>query len=109
MNAIYLLGTMGLKEAQIVEKTDSYVGLLIKIPSGQNMLVTEEYIQQSLNEAGKLATESALSDYDTDGSPITVSKVRFTSKGLVAKQYQTPYGEIYLQSASFWWFYLLSA
>jgi hypothetical protein len=61
------------------------------------MLETEENIQMSLNEAGKLATESALSRYDTDGSPITVAKIRYTSKGLSAKHYQTPYGELYLQ------------
>jgi hypothetical protein len=97
MDAIELLGSMGVKEAQIVEKTDSYVGIMVKIPYGPNMLLTEENIQQSMNEAGKLATESALSQYDTDGSPITVAKMRYTSKGLSPKYYQTPYGEVYLQ------------
>ena len=70
---------------------------MVKVPYGSNMLDTEEHIQSSLNEVGKLATECALSSYDTDGSPITVSKLRYTSKGLSGKYYQTPYGEVYLQ------------
>jgi hypothetical protein len=97
MNALELLGDMGFKEARIVEKTDSYVGVMIKIPYGQNMLMTEENIQQSMNEGGKLATECALSRYDTDGSPITVAKIRYTSKGLSGKYYQSPYGDVYVQ------------
>jgi hypothetical protein len=92
-----IIRNMGSMESQIVENTESYVALLIKVPYSSNMLESEEYIQNSLNEAGKQATECALSRYDTDGSPIKVAKTRYTSKGLSPKHYQTPYGEIYLQ------------
>jgi hypothetical protein len=84
-------------EAQIKERTENYVTIELKIPFGKTMLSTEENIQQSLNEAGLLATGCALSEYDTDGSPIKVAKLRYTSKGLTAKYYQTPYGEVYQQ------------
>jgi len=84
-------------EAQIKESTDSYCVIEIKVPYSSTMLSTEENIQQSLNEAGKLATKCALSRFDTDGSPIKVAKIRYTSKGLSAKYYQTPYGDVYLQ------------
>jgi len=84
-------------ETRIKERTESYVSIEVKIPYGSTMLSTEENIQQCLNEAGKLATECALSRYDTDGSPIEVAKIRHTSKGLSSKYYQTPYGEVYLQ------------
>jgi hypothetical protein len=84
-------------ESCIVDHNDSYVAILVKIPFCPSMLDTEESIQSGLNEVGKQATECALSRYDTDGSPITVAKVKYTSKGLDSKYYQTPYGEVYLQ------------
>jgi hypothetical protein len=84
-------------EAQIKESTDSYCVIEMKVPYSSTMLSTEENIQQCLNEAGKLATGCALSRFDTDGSPIKVAKIRYTSKGLSAKYYQTPYGDVYLQ------------
>jgi hypothetical protein len=84
-------------EAQIKEVTDLYCVIEMKVPFSSTMLSTEENIQQCLNEAGKLATGCALSRFDTDGSPIKVAKIGYTSKGLSAKHYQTPYGEVYLQ------------
>ena len=97
MEAKELIENMGSMEAQLVESTDSYMAIMVKIPCSPNMLVAEEYIQNSLNEAGKIATTCALSRYDTDGSPVKVARVNYTSKGLVSKYYQTPYGEVYLQ------------
>jgi hypothetical protein len=43
-----------------------------------------------------LATEYALSQFDADGTPITVKGKKHTSKGQVSKSYQTPYGEVVL-------------
>jgi len=92
-----IIGSMELGESRVVENSDSYVAIMVKIPYSSSMLVTEEGIQNGLNEAGKQATECALSRYDTDGSPISVARIRYTSKGLSWKYYQTPYGEVYLQ------------
>jgi hypothetical protein len=39
-----------------------------------------------------VATAEGLRQFDTDGSPITVGPVKFTSKGQIEKDYQTPYG-----------------
>jgi len=84
-------------EAHVKESTDTYCVIEMKIPYSGTFLKTEENIQQCLNEAGQLATGCALSCFDTDGSPIKVAKIRYTSKGLSAKYYQTPYGDVYLQ------------
>ena len=92
-----VIDSLGLGESRVVEKSDDYVAIIVKVPYSSSMLSTEEGIQQSLNEVGKQATECALSRYDTDGSPISVAKMRYTSKGLSPKYYQTPYGEVYLQ------------
>ena len=39
-----------------------------------------------------MATAEGLRQFDTDGSPITIGPSKFTSKGQVEKDYQTPYG-----------------
>jgi hypothetical protein len=81
------------------EKEGITVQVFIPIPEGKenmSMLEREELIQQGVNQAGQLATEYALSRFDTDGSSITVKEEKHTSKGQVSKSYQTPYGEIVL-------------
>jgi hypothetical protein len=75
------------------------IQVFIPIPEGKGkigMLEREELIQQSINQAGLLATEHSLSQFDTDGSPIKVGSKKYTSKGQVSKSYQTPYGEVVL-------------
>jgi hypothetical protein len=46
-----------------------------------------------LNKAGAIATGEMLTTFDTDGSPIQIGDIKLTSKGRLAKTYQTPYGE----------------
>ena len=64
------------------------VQVFIPIPAGKenmSMFEREELIQQGINQAGQLATEYALSQFDTDGAPITVNDKKHTSKGQVSK------------------------
>jgi len=70
------------------------VSVLVTVKLGNSMLQNEEEIQKALNEGGVLLTGEALKRFDNDGSPIKVGDVRFTSKGLISKFYQTPYGEV---------------
>jgi hypothetical protein len=79
--------------ATMVERTESSVTIQIQIPLSRSMLETEETIQQTLNEAGVLATSEALKQFDSDGSPLEFGSSRWTSKGQEPKTYQTPYGE----------------
>ena len=58
------------------------------------MLTSEENIQQSLNEAGSIATLAALKYLDTDGSAIEIAGAVMRTKGEQSKAYQTPYGEV---------------
>jgi hypothetical protein len=80
----------------ILERTDEYVVLAVKVPFSGSMLETEEGIQAVLNEAGTIASGEALQQYDTDGSPIEIEGRQWTSKGTLPKTYQTPYGAIEL-------------
>ena len=78
----------------ILERTDDYIVLSVKVPFRDTMLETEESIQTVLNEAGTVASGEALAQYDTDGEPLEIAGRSWTSKGQLPKTYQTPYGAI---------------
>jgi hypothetical protein len=78
--------------ATIVARSESSFTVQIEIPYGSSMLDFEQVIQERLNQAGVVATQDALQQFDTDGTPITVGSVKLTSKGQLPKEYQTPYG-----------------
>lgn len=78
----------------ILEQTEDYVVLAVKIPFRETMLETEASIQTLLNEAGTVASGEALALYDTDGEPLAIEGRLWTSKGQLPKTYQTPYGAI---------------
>jgi hypothetical protein len=78
--------------AQIIDRTAAGFTVQITIPYNRSLLDFEESLQHQLNAAGVLATQEALQQFDTDGSPITVGSVTLTSKGPIPKEYQTPYG-----------------
>jgi hypothetical protein len=77
----------------IIERQENSVTIQITIPLSRSMLDSEEAILQALNQAGVLATNEALKQFDTDGSPLLFGPTRWTSKGQEPKTYQTPYGE----------------
>jgi len=78
--------------AAIVARSETSFTVQVEIPYGASMLDFEQAIQDRLNPAGVVATQEALQQFDTDGSPITIGPVKFTSKGPLPKEYQTPYG-----------------
>lgn len=78
--------------ATIVARSESSFTVQVEIPYASSMLDFEQAIQDRLNQAGVVATQEALQQFDTDGSPITIGSVKFTSKGPLPKEYQTPYG-----------------
>jgi hypothetical protein len=82
--------------AEIVKKCSQSVSILLTISLCDDMLSTEEAIQRGVNQAGLLATDYALSRYDTDGTPIEVEAKKYTSKGQLSKTYQCPFGEFEL-------------
>src|SRR5512135_1619837 len=78
--------------AAIVARSETSFTIQVEIPYGCSMLDFEQVIQERLNQAGVVATQEALHQFDSDGSPITIGSAKFTSKGRLPKQYQTPYG-----------------
>lgn len=84
-------------DAQIISQSEKSFKLEIEIARGTNILESEEKIQQALNVGGVLATEEAMKQYDTDGSPIIVCGQKLTTKGLEMKKFQTPYGAVEIE------------
>lgn len=78
--------------ATLINETKDNITIQITIPKSKSILEMEEFIQTGVNEVGKLATQKGLEHFDTDGSPIIFGETKFTSKGQLPKEYQTPYG-----------------
>lgn len=84
-------------DAKIINRTKKSFTVTVEIPYTESMLEAEELIQTQVNKVGSLATGEALLQYDTDGSPITFDGTKMTSKGLIPKTYQTPYGTVRIE------------
>lgn len=80
--------------ARIISKDKESVTIEITIEFSKSLLKSEEAILEAVNSAGNLATGEAITQFDTDGSPIIIGAKKMTSKGQVAKFYQTPFGGI---------------
>ena len=80
--------------AQLLGIEGTQVKIEVTIDLSRSMLTSEEQIQESLNEAGSIATLSALKYLDTDGSAIEIAGEVMRTKGEQSKAYQTPYGEV---------------
>jgi hypothetical protein len=85
---------MSIKQISVDENSATF---LVKIDFGKSMLDSEEKIQNILNELGTLVTGELLNTFDTDGSPVIMGATKMTSKGLVPKIYQTPYGAVEIE------------
>ena len=83
-------------EAEIIKKDSKSITIQVTIPLSDDMLSSEEAIQQGINQAGMLATQHALSQFDTNGDPIKIGDKKYTSKGQLSKTYQCPFGEFEL-------------
>lgn len=81
-------------ENKIITINENTISISVIVQLGNSMLENEELIQSALNKGGMVLSGEALKRFDSDGSPIKVGGVKFTSKGTVSKSYQTPYGEI---------------
>lgn len=81
--------------AKVIRSDRDEVVIELTIPKNSNFLEAEEQIQHSLNDAGRLATQNCLEDFDTDGSPLIVGSQKLTAKKKpVAKKYESPFGVV---------------
>lgn len=80
--------------AKLLKRTKKQLTLEVTVNISGSLLEAEEAIQQACNEIGQLATQEAITDFDSDGSPLITGSVKWTSKGQTRQTYQTPYGAV---------------
>src|SRR3990167_457303 len=80
--------------ADVISVDGNEIVLQVKIKLNGSMMSMEDNIQKAVNDVGSLATQEALKIFDTNGKSIQIGSVRMSSKGLVAKRYETPYGMV---------------
>lgn len=80
--------------AQLIERHGNELTIQVKVTIEGTLLEAENTIQNACNEVGLLATEEALKNFDTDGSPLETGGIKWTAKSPSEKQYQTPYGVV---------------
>ena len=79
---------------EIIQHDGDEITLQIKVKLTGSLMEMEESIQKGANEIGVSATQEALKKFDTTGELIQVGDIRMTSKGKIAKRYETPYGSV---------------
>ena len=84
--------------ANIIKRNKKSFTIQLEVPYSNSMLDGEEKLQKSLNEAGVLATEEIIQQFDTDGSIIEIGGVKLYPHGeREAKEFQSPYGPIVVE------------
>ena len=73
---------------------DGSITVSFTFKPGTSMMASERKLQDAANTALSEATGECLARFDTDGSPVMLGGLKFTSKGKLSKIYQTPYGEV---------------
>jgi hypothetical protein len=81
-------------KAEIIAHDGEELTIQVKVKMTGSLLEVEGVILDACNEVGKLSTSQAIKKFDTDGGPIQVAGVKFTSKGATPKLYETPYGTV---------------
>jgi hypothetical protein len=78
----------------IVSQSAQSITVQVTFSLEGSMLNVEESIQETLNEAGRIATEQKLRSFDTDGTPLIFGATKLTTKGQFTQDYETPFGSI---------------
>ena len=65
---------------QKYKETDGSVTISVNVKLSGTMLQQEEQIRQAINQVGRSATGLALKSFDTNGDPIKIDGVKYTSK-----------------------------
>jgi len=80
--------------AKLIDQTDHTLTVQFTVELTGQMLADEQSLQHSLNEAGQVAMEPMLKQFDTQGEPIRVHGIKHTVKDYAPQTYETPYGAV---------------
>jgi hypothetical protein len=77
--------------------TVTYSITLPQASADMSMLEQEERLMEALNAVGRAGARHLLGAFDAHGQPLVHEQRNWTSKGKVAKIYETPWGEVLLE------------
>jgi hypothetical protein len=80
--------------AKLIEQKNNKITIQFTVELTGQMLIDEQALQQSLNEAGRTAMAPMIKQFDTNGEPIRVNGVKHTVKDYAPQTYETPYGPV---------------
>ena len=83
--------------ATLIEQKDHTLTIQFTVGLTGQMLEDEQALQQSLNEAGRVAMVPMLKQFDTHGEPIRIGGVKHTVKNYAPQIYETPYGPVQVE------------
>lgn len=80
--------------AELMSNSGNELIIQVKVKLDGSFMEIEKHIQNAVNEVGDVATKAGLEKFDTNGQAIKFGAVKMTSKGKVAKNYQSAYGVV---------------
>jgi hypothetical protein len=80
--------------AELVSHNGHEVTVQFTFRLTRSMLDDEQALQRSLNEAGQIAMQPILKQFDTNGEAIRVDGIKHTVKDYSPQTYETPYGPV---------------
>jgi hypothetical protein len=80
--------------AKLVVHNGNEVTVQFTVKLTGSMLDDEQALQQSLNEAGQIAMQPMLTQFDTNGEPVRVNGIKHTVRMRSPQTYETPYGPV---------------
>ena len=83
--------------AELVNRNGNEVTVRFTVKLTGSMLDDEQALQRSLNEAGQIAMQPMLEQFDTNGEPIRVDGVKHTVRVRSPQTYETPYGQVHVE------------
>lgn len=72
--------------AKLIKSENGKLTIELDMELNGSMLEMEEHIQEILNEAGLLATKTAMEKFDTNGEKIVYKNNKYTSRGKLKKK-----------------------
>lgn len=87
-------------EPKVQSNADGTLTISITLPAASmetSLLTQEERLLEALNAVGRAGAQHLMGGFDVPGTPLLVGGRKWTSKGRVAKIYETPWGEVVVE------------
>lgn len=87
-------------EPKVQPNADGTLTISITLPPATDrvsMLAQEERLMEAVNAVGRAGARHLLGGFDAPGTPLFHVRRKWTSKGKIAKCYETPWGEVVLE------------